>query len=208
MPPNIATPPSPSLDPATHALIRIKSRQIAARYWLQPSDREDVEQDLAAHVWPRLGRHDPARADREVFVRMLVARAAATVVRRRLRRRVTDPLATARLVGGADHVDPRAWPGPEAGVDRALDVDAVLAAAPRRLRRTAALVAIGSVASAARRLGLTRQAVYARLTELGGYFEAAGLGPSGGPGKSSDTPRAAGVVTGLGGEPPAAGDPA
>lgn len=180
MSPTTAAPPPPPLDPTTHALIRTKSRQIAARCWLQTSDRDDVEQELAAHVWPRLGRHDPARAEREVFVRMLVARAAATVIRRRWERRRTDPLVAARQVGGADQIDPRAWPGPQADVDRALDVAAVLAALPRRLRRAAALVAAGSVSSAARKLGLTRQVVYAHLAELRGYFEAAGFGPAAG----------------------------
>ncbi|HYH63973.1 MAG TPA: hypothetical protein VD866_04675 [Urbifossiella sp.] len=192
MPPTAATPPSdpplatpidppsppPSLDPATRDRIRIKARQVVARCWLRAADRDDVEQDLAAHVWPRLARHDPARADREVFVRMLVARAAATVIRRRWARRVTDPLATALMLGEGDAPDPRSWPAREQAAARALDVAAVLAALPPRLRRTARAVAGGTVASAARRLRLTRPAVYAQLAEMRGYFAAAGLAPA------------------------------
>ncbi|HEX4606993.1 MAG TPA: LysR family transcriptional regulator, partial [Urbifossiella sp.] len=176
MPPSISPPTAipPSLDPATRDLLRAKARQLARRYYLPPDDRDDVEQDLAAHVWARLGRYDPARAGPDAFVRMLAARAAATAVRRR--RGATDPLATARRAGDADSIDARAWPGPEAGVDRALDVAAVLAPLPRRLRLTAALVMAGSVAAAGRTLGLSRRAMYRQLAELRARFAAAGLG--------------------------------
>ncbi|MBN9524536.1 helix-turn-helix domain-containing protein, partial [bacterium] len=167
----------PSLAPATHDLLRGKARQVVRRCWLPAADRDDVEQDLAAHVWPRLGRYDAARSDREVFVRMLVARAAATVIRRRRVRRVTDPLATALLLGEGDAPDPRSWPTREEAAARALDVAAVVAALPPRLRRTARAVAGGTVASAARALGLTRQQVYAHLAEMRGTFAAAGLAP-------------------------------
>ncbi|HYH67803.1 MAG TPA: hypothetical protein VD866_24110 [Urbifossiella sp.] len=172
-----AAPPPPALDPAVAALVRIKARQVAARCGLPTADRDDAEQDVALHVWPRLGRFDPELADAGAFARMLVARAVATVLRRRRARRATDLLATAVRLGEGDVPDPRSWPAREQAAAQALAVAAVVAALPPRLRRTARAVAGGTVASAARRLGLPRRAVYAHLAEMRGHFVAAGLAP-------------------------------
>jgi DNA-directed RNA polymerase specialized sigma24 family protein len=183
-----ARPPAPprqpprALDPATGDLIRAKARQVAHRAGLTRSDLPDLEQDIALHVWQRLGRFDPAKADRGPFLRMLVAHAVATALRGRVRRARRAPAAldAALRAGGGGPAEPA-----DRGASRraeeaalALDVAAVLASLPPRLRRVAESLQARSVAAAARELGLTRAAVYRRLGELRAAFAAAGLGES------------------------------
>lgn len=174
MPPAAATA---TLDPTTRELIRRKAHQVVRRGGFSPSDLADVEQDLTLHVWDRLGRFDPARAEREVFVRMLVGHAAATALRgRRRRSRPAElPLAAAVAGGDAEPVDPRSWPGPRDARVRVLDVGAVLAALPADLRRVARALSTRSIAAAARHLGISRAALYRRLGHLRAAFLAAGF---------------------------------
>jgi hypothetical protein len=182
-------PPTPNrsdtastIDLETNELIRGKARQVAARLKLPSTDLPDLEQDLALHVWARLGRYDPARRDQAVFTRMLVGHAAATVFRGRERRVRRAPesldalLRAAQSPGGPDEpAETRAWPEPQRRHALALDVAAVLAALPRPLRRVAEALKTRSVAAAARRLRMSRAAVYRRLAELRAAFAAAGL---------------------------------
>ncbi len=71
--------------------------------------------------------------------------------------------------------DSRAWPGPTESRGAALDVAAVLATLPRRLRRVAEVLKDHSVLAAAKRLKMSRTTLYRRLDELREFFAAAGL---------------------------------
>lgn len=176
------TPPT-EIDPETSALIRGKARQLAHRIKLPSTDLPDLEQDLAIHVWTRLGEYDSVRQpDRAAFVRMLVGHAAATVYRGRVRRTrhaassLDVLLRAARAPDGPDEPpDRRAWPGPERGHALALDVADVLATLPQPLRRVAEALKSRSVSAAARHLRMSRTTVYERLAELRAAFAAAGL---------------------------------
>jgi RNA polymerase sigma factor (sigma-70 family) len=171
----------PKLDDATRALVRAKARQIVRGAGFVPTDADDLEQDIAVHVWTRLERYDRSKADRAVFVRMLVGHAAATALRDRTRRVRRAPPALARALwdgdAHAEPVDPRAARR-EAATALALDVADVLDALPRKLRRVAEALKTHSVAAAARHLGVSRAAVYATLKELRRAFEDAGLAES------------------------------
>jgi hypothetical protein len=58
----------------------------------------------------------------------------------------------------------------------ALDVEAILKTLPRKLRRVAEALKTRSVTAAARKLGLSRQAVYRRLEAIRQVFVESGLG--------------------------------
>lgn len=166
------------LDDATRELVRAKARQIVRGPGFVPADADDLEQDIATHVWARLERFDPSRADRAVFVRMLVAHATATALRDQKRRVRKAPPALARaLLGGNDPAEP-VDPGAarrEAATALALDVAGVLEALPKKHRRVAKALKTHSVTAAARHLGVSRAAVYATLKDLRRAFEDAGL---------------------------------
>jgi DNA-directed RNA polymerase specialized sigma24 family protein len=169
--------PTP-LDDATRELIRGKANQIAHRIGLPRTDLPDLEQDLAIHIWTRLDHFDPQRnPDRAAFARMLVAHAAATVFRDQVRRLRHAPASLDALLqaGLPEPLDPRAWPGPEEVSGAALDVPAVLASLSPKLRRVARVLQTHSVTAAARRLKMSRPAVYRRLAELRAALAATGL---------------------------------
>jgi hypothetical protein len=177
-----ATAPIP-FDDHTSELVRCKARQIRHRIGLPRTDLPDLEQDLAIHVWTRLGRYDPRRnPDRTAFVRMLVGHAAATVFRGRVRRTCQAPASLDALLRAArvpdaptEPVDRRAGDQPERAHALTLDVAAVLASLPRPLRRVAEALKTRSVSDAARHLKLSRTTLYRRLAELREAFAAAGL---------------------------------
>jgi DNA-directed RNA polymerase specialized sigma24 family protein len=156
---------SQPLDDTTAHLIRKKAGLVAHVLGLPRADVPDVEQDIAAHVWPRLAVHDPARLDRGAFVRMLVAHAAATSIRDQ-RRRVRKAPASLDAVLASGQFDEPVDARTPGDVGLALDVDAILAALPRRLRRVADALKTNSVAATARNLGLSRAEVYRRMSEL------------------------------------------
>jgi DNA-directed RNA polymerase specialized sigma24 family protein len=173
-----STPPrnTPVLDEATRALIRAKARQIASRSPGRSAEVGELEQDLALEVLGRLGRFDAEKAELARFVRLLLAHAVATVLRDRRRRSRRAPAPLAALVRqGGPSAEP-AEEDPAEEVALALDVAGVLAALPPRLRRVAEALKTDSVTAAARRLRVSRAAVYRRLAELRRAFAAAGLG--------------------------------
>ncbi len=178
-PPAQSDRPSPTLDPATSELIRGKARQVARRCGQSPSELADIEQDITLHVWERLGRFDTDRTDLAVFIRMLVAHATATTLRGRRRwlRRAPQSLDAILQAEDGGMPDPRAWPGPEQAVALTLDVEAVLAILPRRLRRAAKALRNRTVTEAARHLRVSRATIYRRIGEIRRYFEAVGLDP-------------------------------
>jgi hypothetical protein len=108
---------------------------------------------------------------------MLVGHAAATVFRDQLRRLRHSPVSLDALLraGMPEPPDPHPGPGPEETHGGALDVPALLAALPPKLRRVAEALKSGSVTVAARRLGLSRQAVYRRLEHIRAVLVGAGL---------------------------------
>ncbi len=71
------------LDSFTTRLIRSKARQLVGRYGFTRSDREDIEQELLLDLFVRLRRFNPARARRCTFIRLVVDRCVASLIRRR-----------------------------------------------------------------------------------------------------------------------------
>ncbi|WP_439630594.1 sigma-70 family RNA polymerase sigma factor [Gemmata sp.] len=153
--------------PRVAAIIKAKAARLAARAGLRPQDREDLEQELALHVLERRDRFDPARGTWPAFAHRLAERFASNFLRaRRAAKRDGGPLAplTADV------------PGPEPGdPELPAEVARALAGLPDDLRAAAELVMAATVAEAARKLGVARSTVYARLAELTGRAEVAAL---------------------------------
>jgi len=72
-----------TLDEYATTLIRLKARQLIGKYGFTRSDREDLEQELTLDLLIRLGRFDPSKGQPATFVRMVVDRRVASLIRER-----------------------------------------------------------------------------------------------------------------------------
>jgi DNA-directed RNA polymerase specialized sigma24 family protein len=144
--------PNP-IDPATAELIRRKSLQLVRKARVSQSDCEDIAQDLSITMLRGLAVFDPAKRERDIFIRMILAHGAASISRRLKKRSIvtTDGVETL--------ADPRAN-------DTALVLADFLATLPEDLRHVAELLGSESIAGIARRLKISRSTVYRRLEEV------------------------------------------
>lgn len=72
-----------TLDEYATTLIRLKARQLIGKYGFTKSDREDLEQELTLDLLIRLGRFDQNKGQPATFVRMVVDRRVASLIRER-----------------------------------------------------------------------------------------------------------------------------
>jgi RNA polymerase sigma-70 factor (ECF subfamily) len=181
------------IDPSVRDLIRRKARRLARRRGSTHQDREDIEQDLVLDLLERLPAFDPDKADRDVFVRMVVSHAVADLLRRTRARKRDDrsvaslgaPLADegdgppdlAAAVGRPER-DARLGRRPRDDAEQAqlaLDLAEVVARLPPALRDLAERLKTRSVSEVARDLGIPRTTLRDRLRVIGGRLERAGL---------------------------------
>lgn len=160
------------LDADTAALIRRKARRLARSPGFTRSDREDLEQEIAARLLVRLARLKPQPRHRGAYLAGVVENIIRGVARDR-RAAKRDPAREAPP-GPAEDAEPAARDELE-GVERRLDVRAAVAALPRPLRRIAERLTSAGVAEVARQLDIPRTTLYLRLREIRRRFEEAGL---------------------------------
>ena len=178
------------------SLIRYKACQLCRRPGFSRSDAEDLAQDLTLALLRKAHLYDPARgASYDTFADRVIDSAARMILRaRRQLKRAPGFAAQSLDTGTADvrgrHVpladrvadtDPRtgraADGGPDTpGGDDAEAVARALAGLPPHLLAVAERLKHGSVASAARDLGVSRRRVYAAVALIRRRFEGAGLG--------------------------------
>jgi RNA polymerase sigma factor (sigma-70 family) len=167
-----------NLDEATQQFIRRKARQIAWQAGANPRDADDLEQEITVHVWKRLGKFDPSKAEEACFTRMLVKHATATVLRDRKRRmKQAIPTLTLALRAGEtldEPVDARSL-GAAEKTALSFDVSALMDSLPPKLRQLAEQLTSHSLAAAARELGISRATAYTRRAALRQVFADAGL---------------------------------
>jgi len=72
-----------SLDEYAMTLIRLKARQLVGHYGFTKPDREDIQQDLTLDLLLRLDRFDSSKGRPATFVRMIVDRRVASLIRER-----------------------------------------------------------------------------------------------------------------------------
>jgi RNA polymerase sigma factor (sigma-70 family) len=154
-------------------VIAAKARSLIGQYGLQPQDRPDVEQDLAARVVDRLAGHDPSRSTPEGFAARIVDQAVANLLRDRRAKKRTPPKPP--TAAPAEEVpDPRA-DNELRLCDLAEDLKAALADLPDELRALAERLKRETVSQAARAMGVPRSSLYRPVDKLRQVFERAGL---------------------------------
>ncbi|AMV25157.1 RNA polymerase sigma factor [Gemmata sp. SH-PL17] len=147
------------IGPAVARIIRYKANRMIGRAGLRPQDREDLEHDLVVRVLEQRHQFAPARGTWPAFVWRVVERAGDNVLRARGRTkraaRLTKPV-------------PESAPAPDRteGAARTADLARALEALSDDLRATVEHVLVHGVAGAARVLGISRPAVYARLRKV------------------------------------------
>ena len=65
-------------------LIRWKAKRLVGHYGLRHCDRDDIEQELAMFLWPRLGKFDPEKGQLKPFIDHVIKKGIATLVKHRL----------------------------------------------------------------------------------------------------------------------------
>jgi len=174
--------------------IRHRARQLARTEGFAAQDIEDIRQDLIVDLLERLPKFDPAKATCNTFVARIIDRKVATLIRDRSCEK-RDPRREECSLneciddgegGSVEHIQTIAaeeadrWLGRQARPDQetvelALDVEAVINRLPDNLRRLCELLKTGSIADAARAMGVPRTTLNDHVKKLREVFEAAGL---------------------------------
>jgi DNA-directed RNA polymerase specialized sigma24 family protein len=165
----------PPCDAIARALIRSKARQLVGTAGLMRQDRPDLEQALAAALLARQDQFDAARGRWPSFVRVVIDHAVADLLRaRRAKKRPPPGLPSLEALPDEQREQPAG--GGEEHRDLALDTAEAVARLPPELRELAGLILEeGTVAGAARRLGVARGSLARPLRQLRRRFERAGL---------------------------------
>jgi DNA-directed RNA polymerase specialized sigma24 family protein len=156
-------------------IIKRKAKRMAGHYGYRTTDVEDIEQDLATHVFQQTHRHQPERGSREKFVskvaknKLLHLIEQRTAQKRDNRRDVRmDDVGEGVLLDGGNAPD---------RIDVGIDVREVIAQLPDDLRQVALLRQRYSEKELEGLLKLTRAQVRGRLQRLERIFREAGLAP-------------------------------
>lgn len=174
--------------------IRHRVRQLARTEGFAAQDIEDIRQDLIVDLLKRLPKFDPSKATCNMFVARIIDRKVAALIRDRnceKRNPRREECSLNECVddgkGGsveriqtiaADETD--RWLGRQARSDQetaelALDVEEVLKRLPDNLRRLCEFLKTGSIADAARAMGVPRTTLHDHVKQLREVFEAAGM---------------------------------
>ena len=175
-------------------LIRHRARRLVATAGFAPGDIEDIQQDLIVDLLERLPKFDPAKATHKTFVARVIDRKVAKLIRHRNSQK-RDPRREACSLneciddgegGSVERIQTIAAEEADRGLGRqarsdqetaelSLDVEEVLNRLPDNLRRLCELLKTGSIADAARAMGVPRTTLNDHVKKLREFFEAAGL---------------------------------
>ena len=168
-----------TLDDYATTLIRLKARQLVGHYGFTQSDRDDIEQELTLDLLTRLDRFDARKGRPATFVRLVVDRCVASMIRHRTSqardyRRVTHSLDELAGEGRADAlIDPDS--NADSRRDLQIDVKAALDSLPRDLRLIARSLQRGTVTAIARRRGCRRETIWQQIARIRAHFMRCGL---------------------------------
>lgn len=154
-------------DSELAALVHRKARTLLGRAGYTHQDLPDLEQSLAVELLMRLPAYDPTRADRPQFLRMIVYRAAAKLLRDR---RAAKRSGRSRQTGATDLPAP-----PENDPALSLDLAEAIAALPLHLRELAIPLRVETITHAARSLGIARSTAQVRRHMIRQHWESRGL---------------------------------
>lgn len=144
----------PRFTPSDAELIKHKVRRIVGRYGFRRSDEEDLQQELALHVFVRMAKFDPSRASRATFVDRICTNKLANLIEHQTAQR-RNP---GRCVGSLDGaLEEMVADGRDDQTDARLDLADAIAGLPPELQRVAICLMAHKPAEAERVLGLTRE---------------------------------------------------
>lgn len=168
------------LDPATQQHVRQKVARLKRLGRCHSYDEDDLHQHLTWAIQRAWHQYDPSRQGWYPFLRMILAREAATLVRSWKRQKRQGSMTTGEdmnsLVdsGRLRHRHVHTLDERER-LQLRLDVVKVVARLPQRLRDVAAVLPEHSISSLARELRLDRGTIRTRLAQLRRRFEKACL---------------------------------
>ena len=152
-------------------------------WWeLSEHDKQDYRHDMVVELLKAMPRFDPARAKRETFINRVLDRYLKYVVRTRSTRQerpCDNPIHFDDIMPGFQPVinDPAGGQGNEQGLrELRLDLDAVIARMPERMRRVCVLLKQYTPTEAAGRLGISRQSIYPIMRAIKRVLSLAGMG--------------------------------
>lgn len=167
------------LDEDVAALIRFKARQLVGKYGFKSTDREDIEQDLTLDYLKREERLDPRRAPRMAFIRIIVNRSAASLIRKRTcaSRDFRRSIQTSAGVAGNEHSTREVADISQVAHVRDLQLDLADAmdTLETDLREVAKLLTENRQAEVARQRNCSRDEMLRIIKRIRQHFESLGL---------------------------------
>lgn len=169
-----------TLNEYATTLIRLKARQLIGRYGFKRSDREDIEQDLTLDLLTRLDRFDLGKGRPATFMRLVVDRRAASLVRER-KALMRDHCRTNHSLdelsdenGDGTFTEPTLDDRDQQ--DLAIDMTEALEALPGELRSIAEDLRDGhKLAEIARQRGCSREVMRGKVRHIRKHFAQRGL---------------------------------
>jgi RNA polymerase sigma-70 factor (ECF subfamily) len=175
-------------------MVRIKARQLIGKAGFTESDQDDLEQELMSDVVGRLSKFNARRGTPKTFVACIIARKISKLIRHRttgLRDFRCEAFSIDKPAGNDDDAVPVRGdcvledindPAGASQVPREVEASElaeatqrVISGLPRDLRRLCELLQRGTLADAARELGVPRSTLRYQLPRLRELFESAGL---------------------------------
>lgn len=161
--------------PADAEIIRQKARKLGGHFGFRAGDVDDIQQEIALHVFPRTGQHDPSRGTRGGFVSSMADNRVVNIIEHRTAKR-RDNRRDVRIGDGQDHLVMDHATTPDR-IDAQIDVQDALWALTPELSQIAVRRVTESEAEIASAMGLTRAAVRHRLELIRRHFKEWGLDP-------------------------------
>jgi len=183
------------IDRYVREYVHYKALQLVGRPGIRSSDVPDVEQELILELLEALPTFDASKATHGTFVRRIVERGISRVLRHRQAERrahsreacsLDEAIETAEESAEVVHMEEtlvhdrrKAMMGQERdlqkGLERALDLAALMAKLPEDSRAICEHLKTHSVAETARRLGIGRTSLCHQLRKIRRFFEAEGM---------------------------------
>lgn len=168
------------IDDYATTLIRMKAHQLVGRYGFTKSDREDIEQELTLDLHVRLGRFDAAKGRPATFMRLVVDRRAASLIRERTSQ-ARDYRRTTHLLDELSDDDGNNGHMAEPAIDDRhqrdlkIDVNEAVASLAEELRSVAEDLREKRVSEIGRERGCGRETIRRAVKRIGEHFEQRGL---------------------------------
>lgn len=188
------TPSNEDFDDYALTYIKLKVRQLIKRCGFDASDREDMEQELALHLFEHLQEHDPERGTVKTFIACVVENKARTMIRRNKRVESTatfefslneeipeeDGFGVMQRMEAIDRENYLLGAGllsrPKLELlEMRLDIERVVSNLPPALKYICEGLKTQTVTQISAATGASRQQVYDAIRKLRGIFDEAGL---------------------------------